>query len=283
MHLDALKYFHDAARLQSMTEAAALNRVSRPAISQAIVKLEGELKVALLHHKRRGFELTEAGQRVHLAAGQVFDSIDSLKSIAAGNSASDLNGSLRIGIARVLTTYGVDYALADMHKVHPKVVTRIRLDNSEHILDQLESRELDIAVIISDEMRPGLTSEVLRSGSFVLLRPKVLTPTKASYAVSERRPETDALRREFKERFGRDLPVFSEVPSWDTIWNWVKKGHCGGLVPDLFLERSAGKSLPVAIVLKNVYPYRVCVYMRDSQQHNAVQMALVLRLRKALS
>lgn len=283
MQFDSLKYFYDAARLQSMTAAAELNHVSRPAISQAIKKLESDLQVQLLHHRKRGFELTAAGQRVQQTAGQVFDSVATLRSIAVGAASTELSGSLRIGMARALTTYRVDYALAELRLNHPNVLPRLRLHNSELLLDQLESRELDLAVIISDEMRAGLISETLSEGAFVLLRPKSLPPSKVCYALSERRPETDALRREYQRRFQRDLPVFAEVPSWDTIWNWIKKGHCGGLVPDLFLERSTSKQSQVATVIKDVYPYRVNVYMRDSQKMNPVNLAMVERLRKSFA
>lgn len=268
MQIRGLKFFLDACRVQSMTEAALLNQVSRPAISQAIKKLEDDLGASLLHHKKRGFELTAAGQRVALSAAQVFDGIDRLKAVALGQSARDLSGSLRIGVARVLSTYRFDDALAAHRIEHPNLTVRLRLHNSELLLDQLESRELDLAVIISDEARPGLSSEVLEAGAFVLVRPAALPVAKTTYAVSERRPETDALRLTYKSRFGKDLPVFAEVPSWDTIWNWIQRGHCGGLVPDLFARRAAARTSASTTVIKDVYPYQVRVFCRDNQRQN---------------
>lgn len=279
MQLQALKYFLDACRLQSMTAAALLNHVSRPAISQAIKKLEGDLNTPLLHHKKRGFDLTAAGQRVSQSASHVFDSVELLKTVALGKSQSEMTGSLRIGVARVLSTYRFDDALASLKQDHPKVQLRLRLHNSELLLDQLESRDLDIAVIISDETRAGLTAEVLEEGSFVLLRPKSFLHGSVTYALSERRPETDSLRRLFKAKYQRDLPIFAEVPSWDAIWNWIQRGHCGGLIPDLFLRRTGSKTITFSHVLKDVYPYKACVYYRDNQSQHPLLRSMIERLR----
>lgn len=40
LNLSALKYFLDTVETKSLTKAADLNHVSRPAISQAILRLE---------------------------------------------------------------------------------------------------------------------------------------------------------------------------------------------------------------------------------------------------
>lgn len=279
LQIHGLKYFHDACRFRSMTEAASFNRVSRPAISQAIKSLEVDLGVPLLHHKKRGFELTAAGQRVHHLAASVFDSIDLLRAAACGQTETDLTGRLSIGVARVLSTYRFDDALSSLKKDHPKIAVRLSLHSSEAILDQLVSRELDLAVIISDEMRDGLTSEVLHEGEFVLTRPKSMRADRATYALSERRPETDAARRAFASRYGRELPVFAEVPSWDTIWNWIRRGRCGGLVPDLFFNRSGARPASCATVIESVHPYRICSYVRESQRQNPLVAAMIERLR----
>lgn len=278
MHLQGLKYFYDACRLQSMTEAALINRVSRAAISQAIKKLEDDLDVSLLHHRKRSFELTAAGQRVIEAAAQVFDSVDALRSMAHGQTKTSLKGRVRIGIARVLSTYRFDDALARLRSAYPEITFRISLENSEQLLDKVESRELDLAVIISDEKRPGVMAETLEEGSFVLVKPKAMTQKHWCFALTERRPETDALRRLYEERYGHTLPVFAEIPSWDAIWNWVQKGHCGGLVPSLFLKRSGAKADTMTQLFKTVHPYRVSVYCRETQRHHPMIATIIERI-----
>lgn len=280
MQINGLKYFHDACRFQSMTKAAVFNRVSRPAISQAIKKLEDDIGVLLLHHKKRGFELTEPGQKVSQFASTVFDSIDQLKTIALGRFQEDLTGNLRIGVARVLSTYRFDDALSSIKEDHPKVSVRLRFFNSELLLDQLASRELDLAVIISDEMRDGLHTEILQEGCFVLVRPKLLPMEKVTFAITERRPETDAVKRKFADRYSKDMPIFAEVPSWDTIWNWVQRGRSGGLIPDLFFKRFATRSAQYVQVIKSVYPYRICIYVRSNQQNNQLIVEMIQRLRE---
>lgn len=278
MQLNGLKYFNDACRYKSMTKAAQLNRVSRPAISQAIKNLEESLDTPLLHHKKRGFELTAAGQRVSQFAANVFDSIEQLRIIAQGQNVSQLTGHLNIGLARVLSTYRVDEVLGAMKLEHPSISVRIRLDSSEALLDQLVARELDLAILIGDDVRGGLVREVLAEGEFVLLRPKSKKGA-VEYALSERRTETDAVKRMYRHKNRRELPLFAEIPSWDTIWNWIQTGRCGGLVPDLFLRRTGAKDGQFKIEIPSVYPYQISVYIRDRQLQHPLIDAMLKKLR----
>ena len=209
------------------------------------------------------------------SAAQVFDSVDALKSMAHGQTKNSLKGRIRIGIARVLSTYRFDDALAEMRAGHPDISFKISLENSEQLLDKIESRELDLAVIISDEKRVGIVAETLEEGSFVLIKPKSMAQKNWSFALTEKRPETDALRRLYEERYGHALPVFAEIPSWDAIWNWVQKGHCGGLVPSLFLKRSGAKADTVTHLFKAVHPYRISVYCRETQRRHPMIQTII--------
>jgi DNA-binding transcriptional LysR family regulator len=279
--LVALKYFFDCWRLKSMSAAAVANHVSRPAVSHALKRLERELGVGLVHHKRRCFELTEEGHKLGEIAVQVFQTVESVESSVVGKHAGRLSGTLRLGVARVLATYRCDEVLVSMCREHPDLRLRISLQNSEDILDKLAGRLLDAALIISDESRANMRSRVLCHGAFVLAKPRSIPRKDEKYATTEWRAEIDAAKRLYRSSFHTELPVFAEIPSWDAIWNWIQKGYCGGLIPDLFLRRTPYRKPDLSIVLRDVHPYTIRFVFNESRLNNPTLMTLAEKLETA--
>lgn len=71
--LNALRAFEAAARLQSVSQAAAELSVTHGAVSRQIRLLEDHLGVALFNKEGRGLKLTDAGMRLRDAAGDAFE------------------------------------------------------------------------------------------------------------------------------------------------------------------------------------------------------------------
>ncbi|AHL73629.1 LysR family transcriptional regulator [Stutzerimonas stutzeri] len=71
--LNALRAFEAAARLQSVSQAAAELSVTHGAVSRQIRVLEEHLGVALFSKEGRGVKLTDAGLRLRDAAGDAFE------------------------------------------------------------------------------------------------------------------------------------------------------------------------------------------------------------------
>ena len=75
--LNALRAFEAAARLQSISQAAAELSVTHGAVSRQIRLLEDDLGVALFSKEGRGVKLTDAGVRLRDAAGEAFERLRS--------------------------------------------------------------------------------------------------------------------------------------------------------------------------------------------------------------
>jgi DNA-binding transcriptional LysR family regulator len=279
LNLQNLKYFHDACRFGSMTEAAKFNLISRPAISHAIRRLESELGADLLRHQRRGFELTDRGRLLAHEAGRLFEQVNALEVQVSSLNKTNLRGTLKLGVARILATRHLDQIVEEFKKLHPKVDFHVTLQNSATLVAQLENREIDLALIIGEESRPNIESKVVKMGNFVLVSPKNRRFSELRIAVTERRPETDRLRNIYQEKWNQPLPVFAEIPSWDVIWEWVTRGSCGGLVPDLYFEK---KKLPtnIAVVIRKVSPYEVRCLTRVSSSESIILKEFVMVVSK---
>lgn len=267
INLYSLKYFYDSYRLKSMTKAAELNNVSRPAISQAIKKLEEELKAELLIHKPREVELTQMGLLLAKEAEQIFSKIESVTLSLKGNS-KILRGDLKIGSARTLATFLLQNILSNIRHKHPLIDLKTRIHNSEELMQKLIDREIDIAFFIGDETLPGYSQVVIKKGYFNLVKPKKLKFESALYAVTQKRPETEKLSLIYEKKYSRSIPIFAEIPSWDAIWTWTNNGLCGGLIPDFLLGVDPSQSKHLTVVLDKIWPYEVKVMFPTSRKED---------------
>jgi DNA-binding transcriptional LysR family regulator len=267
MNLYNLKYFLDSARMGSMTKAAEFNHLSRPAISHAIRNLEQELSLKLLVHKRRSFELTQAGITLLKKSDAIFVEIENLKS-ALKSSNEHVMGDFRIGSARTLASFTLQNTLKKMRKKHPHVDFKISLEQSEVLIKKLAQREIDIAFFIGDENLNGFKQKVIARGNYCLMRPKTLSATNTSYALTEKRSETERVKILFEREYSLPLPIFAEIPSWDVIWTWMNQGVSGGLVPDFLLKAKPQDAKNLSIVFPKVFPYEIKVMFPQSKANN---------------
>lgn len=92
--LNALRAFEAAARLGSISRAAAELHVTHGAVSRQVKLLEDDLGTALFARDGRGLRLTDAGERLRDAAGTAFEQ---LQSTVRGLRRGDESGTRVIG------------------------------------------------------------------------------------------------------------------------------------------------------------------------------------------
>ncbi|RYZ64085.1 MAG: LysR family transcriptional regulator, partial [Proteobacteria bacterium] len=227
MNLYNLKIFADTARLGSMTKAGELNHLSRPAVSQAIKKLESEIGVELLIHQRRIVELTQAGRLLLKKSEALLTEAENVAR-AVRQETGPLIRDFRIGSSRTLATFNLPPVLEKLRAEYPEVLLQVQMANSGALVKKLESKEIDLAFLIGDDSLEGSKHVIVGRGHFVLIKPKTIREDLVKYAVTEKRPETDRLRVLYERQFAKTLPVFAEIHSWDAIWHSVNEGFPPG-------------------------------------------------------
>lgn len=274
INLYHLKYFVDAARLGSMTKAAEINHLTRPAISLAIQKLEEEIGAQLVIHKRRSFKLTSKGMALLKKSEPLFFQVEEIQNDLR-SSKGTMAGEFRIGSTRTLASFNLPPAMTKLKDLYPSMDFKIHLGGSPVIIQKLENREIDLGFFITDESLSDFKSVVVSRGNYCLIKPKGSNEMDIQYAISERRPETERLKILFERHYGKNLPVFSEIHSWDVIWSWVNRGVCGGLVPD-FLFSSKRESLKnFSVVLPKVFPYEIrAMFPKNKANHPIIKSFL---------
>ncbi len=143
--LDLYRVFCEVAKAQSFSKAAAVLYMTQPAVSQAIMQLEGELKLRLFTRTPRGVVLTNEGQLL-------FEYISSaINLISTGEKKlveiKDLKaGELRLGVGDTISRYYLLPYLERFHKLYRSIELKVFNGTTIELCAMLKSGEIDIAV-----------------------------------------------------------------------------------------------------------------------------------------
>lgn len=149
MQFRQLEYFVALARERHFARAAAACHVSQPTLSEAIRKLEHELKVPLVRRGQSFEGLTPEGERLVLWARRILADHDALRHEVAALQ-TGLTGELRVGVIPAASTT-VASVVDRFCTEHPLV--RVQLETSlrsSGVIERVRRFELDAGVVYPD-------------------------------------------------------------------------------------------------------------------------------------
>lgn len=141
-----LEYFVALAREKHFARAAAACYVSQPALSEAIRKLEKELKVPLVRRGQSFEGLTPEGERLVLWARRILADHDALIH-EVGALQTGLTGELRLGVIPAASST-VALLTDPFCAAHP--LMRVQLETSQQssdVVERLRRFELDAGIV----------------------------------------------------------------------------------------------------------------------------------------
>tara|TARA_B110001454_G_C12723234_1_gene436029 strand:- start:4769 stop:5572 length:804 start_codon:yes stop_codon:yes gene_type:complete len=221
LSLASLKYFLDAVELHSITQSAEKNHVSRPAVSQAIMRLEDWYGKTLLIHEKRNFGLTEDGKIFYRLAKQNFDNLTRgfLESKAT-------NKSLRIGCSSSL----IDFVFPKIQPfVNRSFQPVIKVGATIQLLNMLEQEQIHIAFLIEIQKDFRFKAIDLYEGSFELRSRNGKLGN--VFITTERRPEIESFYR-YASKNKIEFAQHIEVESWSAASRLAELMDATCLVPD---------------------------------------------------
>ena len=164
MNLKQLEFAVALAEEGNFTRAAERRHVVQSALSHQIAHLEQELGATLFERLPRQVGCREA-LLVH--ARQVLASLRHLRADVAAVS-GEVRGLLAIGQISSLTDIDVVAMLAAFQRVHPQVEFQLRVDKSEDLIAQVQSRALDVALVgLASAALDGVCHQVLQEEDLV--------------------------------------------------------------------------------------------------------------------
>lgn len=158
-----LEYFRTVVRLGSLTRAAEALSVTQPTLSTAIARLERQYRIQLLARiPRKGVEPTLAGSRLLSALEPLLDSVGRLGSIARGTD-DPLQGELSVGIYAPLAPFYSPTIVLEAARLMPGIKLTVTEGDLDELPEALRRRQLDVALLYTDELTPDFGIVPLRT------------------------------------------------------------------------------------------------------------------------
>lgn len=169
MELDQLRYFLRIAELESFTRAADDLRISQPALSRSIKKLESELGRPVFNRKPRSLELTDAGILLEARARQVIRLLEDTRAEIMDDGES---GRLRIGAIPTVAPYLLPEILQSFAKDFPRATVSVLEATTGRLLRACTQGDVDMGIMALPIARNELECEELFEEELYLVLPK---------------------------------------------------------------------------------------------------------------
>ena len=153
---------------RSFTGAAAREFSTQSGVSQHIQKLEEQLGVRLFVRQTNSVAPTPAGDAYYAASLRVLTAHEEATRIAR-SFATGADGTISVGLTPTVASMLLAPALAEFTEANPNVIVRVVEAYATAVVEKVVSGELDLAVVPSQENRPGIRcSFFARSPEFLV-------------------------------------------------------------------------------------------------------------------
>jgi DNA-binding transcriptional LysR family regulator len=171
MEMHQIRYFLAVARSLSFTRAADACKVSQPALTTAIKKLEARLGGPLFHRDGRRVCLTEFGRRMQPHLSEVLQQTEAAQAVA--EQFRLLNQvPVRLGVMSTVGPMRLARFLASFEQEYPGVEVAVHEAPANVLATKLNSDELDLAIVNPlDGLGEGYRSEPIYSERYIVLLP----------------------------------------------------------------------------------------------------------------
>jgi DNA-binding transcriptional LysR family regulator len=157
---------------RSFSQAAEQLGVTQPAVSLQIRSLEKRLGLQLLDRSGRRVEPTEAGSRLYRSAQRLLAMEEQLLADLGGDAEGELAGRFEIGASTGPGGTVLPVVLAEFQQLHPGVRVALAVSDTQHVVEQVARRELELGVVGASRRHRGVVFEPFFRDEVVLAVPR---------------------------------------------------------------------------------------------------------------
>jgi DNA-binding transcriptional LysR family regulator len=145
MELRDLEYFVVVAEQGHLGRAAAQLRLSQPALSKSLKRLEDALEVRLFRRSANGMELTAEGSLLLLRARELRDSLRNVVREVADVSKGHA-GHINVGVGPNANDEFLLAAVTELLRTEPRITLKVIVSDQDEIIPALRRGEIDVVV-----------------------------------------------------------------------------------------------------------------------------------------
>ena len=154
-----LQVFHAVARHLSFTKAAESLFMTQPAVTFQVRQLEEQFSTRLFDRAQGRITLTPAGMVAFQYAERILGLSAELEARLKELSGQE-SGPLLIGASTTIAEFLLPGIVGEFKRMHPGIVPRLFVANSEQVQERVAERSLDLGFIEGDSHLPTLESDV---------------------------------------------------------------------------------------------------------------------------
>src|ERR1043165_1732100 len=168
MELRDLEYFVVVAEQGNLGRAADQLRLSQPALSKSLKRLEDALEVRLFRRNANGMELTAEGSLLLSRARELRDSLRNVAREVSEMSRGHA-GHINIGVGPSVNDEFLLAAVTELLRAEPRVTMKVIVSDQDQIIPALRRGEIDVVVNLAYPKPPaGLAYIHLREDECVV-------------------------------------------------------------------------------------------------------------------
>ncbi len=165
-----LQVFYSVAKHLSFTRAAEALHMTQPAVTFQVRQLEEQFNTRLFDRTHNRINLTEAGDRVHHYAKQIFELYSRMEG-EVRELTGEVSGVVILGASTTIAEYMLPSLLGAFKRKFPDVVIRLRVSNTDGIVTMVEENEIDLGVVEAPVSNKSLVVEICRVDTLVAVLP----------------------------------------------------------------------------------------------------------------
>jgi LysR family hydrogen peroxide-inducible transcriptional activator len=250
MDIRQLRYFSAIVRTGSFTHAAQQLGISQPSLSQQIRTLEKQIGNPLFERLGRSLRLTPYGEALRQRAADILQQVAEAKA-SLDQLQDGVRGKLRIGVIPTVMPYLIAPHVSGFSSRFPDVDLQFTEDTTPHLVEQLQSGDLDLAVSGLPVRNPDIVcSELMRELLFLavaenhpLARAKAIDLREVQNERLLLLKEGHCLREDVVRTCTRgraELHSVFETDQLASIFEFVRSGFGLTVVPAMTSSHSAG-------------------------------------------
>jgi len=163
-----LRVFCTVAETKSFSKTSEIIHLTQPAVSLQIQALEEIYETKLFDRSGGNVTLTQAGELLYRYAKDILSLYASAR--------RDMNammglvkGNLAIGASSTIGNYLLPSVIVSFRKAHPRIKTNLIIGNTKHVLERLQSGEIDIGLVEGEVSKGSLVIEKLIPDELVVI------------------------------------------------------------------------------------------------------------------
>jgi DNA-binding transcriptional LysR family regulator len=255
MKLHQLKIFDSSARHLNITSAARELRMSQPAVSLQLKRLEQEFSAKFYNTSNRGMKLTQQGRAFLDSVRPLLAELDKIDARFKAPRGPHQPKVLTVGGNNTLSVTVLLEVLKNFRQLHDDMKIVMETDSSEVIEQRVANSKIDVALINSPHYFPSCTYEVYNEQETLAFVPadSAIAQTTMSLAALTKLPlvtrKESAFIKELMRR-GYKPNIAMEFVAPDAVKAAVQQGLGVGLLfrtriaPDIEKGRFRAINLP---------------------------------------